>query len=96
MELARVRRAQWAAAVARERFIITGVSFVALLVLRAISANSQFAELAHRDSDRRGRRGALRRFHAAVHGPLPQPDPDLRERHQPQRPAHVKKETGIP
>jgi hypothetical protein len=39
LEPARVRRAEWAAAVAKERFIIAGVSFVALLVLRAISAN---------------------------------------------------------
>lgn len=39
MEPARVRRAEWAAAVAKERFIIAGVSFAALLVLRAISAN---------------------------------------------------------
>jgi hypothetical protein len=39
LEPAPVRRAEWATAVAKERFIIAGVSFVAMLVLRAISAN---------------------------------------------------------
>jgi hypothetical protein len=39
LEPAAVRRAQWAAAVAKERFIIAGVSFAAMLVLRAVSAN---------------------------------------------------------
>ena len=39
MEPARVRRAEWAAAIAKERIVIAGVSFVALLVFRAISAN---------------------------------------------------------
>jgi hypothetical protein len=39
LEPAAVRRAQWAAGVAKERIIIAGVSFVAMLVLRAVSAN---------------------------------------------------------
>ena len=39
LEPAAVRRAQWATAVAKERVIIAAVTFVGMLVLRAISAN---------------------------------------------------------